>query len=325
MGDGDQEITQIMKKDMDEHLENHCPNRDYECPYCGEMGEYCYITTSHEEVCEDMMVTCTNTECDEVVRRRDINEHMEYDCDHEIIECKRWNIGCDIKLKRKDMKEHELDDKLHLTMAIDTITEMKYQVASLKREIDYYESLQYDVESLQEEVATLQDMVANTKADIILPQANPMIFRFTNYQAKRKRNSATTSSCFYTSHGYHMAIKLYPNGSPNCKGSYITAHVNLVAGKYDAKLKWPFLGTIALTLLNQLDDRNHWTKKITLTNEHKARVGRSWGLTEFIPHSALDHSPVKNTQYLKDDTLYFKVNVEMEDLKPWLGCTANIF
>ena len=43
-----------------------------------------------------------------------------------------------------------------------------------------------------------------------------------------------------------------------------------------------------------------------------------WDFMHFIPHSALAHDPVKNTQYLKDDTLYFRVSVEVAEQKPWL-------
>jgi hypothetical protein len=37
--------------------------------------------------------------------------------------------------------------------------------------------------------------------------------------------------------------------------------------------------------------------------------------SDFIAHSKLAH---KNTQYLKDDTLYFSVSVLAADHKPWL-------
>ena len=77
-------------------------------------------------------------------------------------------------------------------------------------------------------------------------------------------------------------------------------------------------GKITLTLLNQLEDKNHHTVTIFFKNAH---VGTAWGRPNFIPHSALAHDPVKNTQYLKDDKLYFRVTVEAADYKPWLMCS----
>ena len=57
-----------------------------------------------------------------------------------------------------------------------------------------------------------------------------------------------------------------------------------------------------------------------LSNPLAGGVGALGFLSGFIPHSALGHDPVKNTQYLKDDTLYFRVFVEVVDHKPWLQC-----
>ena len=73
-------------------------------------------------------------------------------------------------------------------------------------------------------------------------------------------------------------------------------------------------------LLNQLEDKNHHQKIATLTAASNIQVGDrdTWGYAQFIPHSALDYDAVKNTQYLKDDTLYFRMSVEPADHKPWL-------
>jgi hypothetical protein len=67
-----------------------------------------------------------------------------------------------------------------------------------------------------------------------------------------------------------------------------------------------FVGDVTITLLNQLEDNNHYTKTINLpaTNPHD-----NLGYPGFIAHSELAHDPLKNTQYLKDDTLYFRVSV----------------
>jgi hypothetical protein len=45
--------------------------------------------------------------------------------------------------------------------------------------------------------------------------------------------------------------------------------------------------------------------------------------TLLIDHSELNHDPVNNTQYLMDETLFFRVTVEAADYKPWLECTGD--
>ena len=94
----------------------------------------------------------------------------------------------------------------------------------------------------------------------------------------------------------------------------MSVFTRILRGKYDTGLKWPFVGDVKITLLNQLEDRNHHTNMTSFTADDPM----PWGKRRFIPHSALAHNPVKNTQYLRDDTLYFRVAVEVASNKPWL-------
>ena len=137
-------------------------------------------------------------------------------------------------------------------------------------------------------------------------------FRLSEYQKKKEANEPFQFSPFYTHpNGYHVALKVSANGLGKSKGTHVAVYAPIVKGEYDAKLKWPFLGKVTFTLLNQLEDKNHHTKMMTLDTADNAIAGDSpWGYANFIPHSALAHDPVKNTQYLKNDTLYFRMEVE---------------
>ena len=92
----------------------------------------------------------------------------------------------------------------------------------------------------------------------------------------------------------------------------------ILEGEYDTELKWPFVGSITFTLLNQLKDDYHETAKASFTSKDDMQVEDNWGFDTFIPHSALAHNPVKKTHYLKYDKLFFKVEVAVR--KPWLQC-----
>ena len=122
-----------------------------------------------------------------------------------------------------------------------------------------------------------------------------------------------------------MAIAVYANGEGDGVGTHVSVYAPLVQGKFDSQLNWPLVGSVTFTLLNQLQDKNHYRKIVLLTKEHGAVVGKSgWGFWKFIPHSELGHDPVKNMQYLKDDTLYMRVEVKVDEHKPWLDCTINM-
>ena len=65
--------------------------------------------------------------------------------------------------------------------------------------------------------------------------------------------------------------------------------VSILEGEYDAELKWPFVGEVTVTLLNQLQDVNHHTKVIRFNAINDRHAGESWGFPTFIAHSALAH------------------------------------
>ena len=288
--DHNDDIIHFMRKSLNKHLKNDCPNRDHKCEYCGEKGTYAHITQIHDKICELKILPCPN-KCTKIMQRRDIEKHVELECEYTVIACKFKNIGCTTEMKRGDMAAHEQDDSLHLRKALNAVVK-----------------LQDSNTELQEKVMTGQSIT----------------FKITGFQEKKDNDEIIASPSFYTSPGgYHMAIKVYANGSTSAKGTHVSVHAPILEGKYDTELSWPFIGKVTFTLLNQLEDNNHKTRIMTLALADNARVGNNWGFSEFILHSELAHDPVNNTQYLKDDTLYFRMSVEVSDHKPWLECATK--
>ena len=105
---------------------------------------------------------------------------------------------------------------------------------------------------------------------------------------------------------------------------HVSVFSQLVCGPYDDNLTWPFLGTVTVELLNQLADANHHSMVIPFLTIHKTRIGSTWGYDKFFSHDELFHDSSSNTQYLMNDSLYFRVTVEVDNHKPWLDCTHHI-
>ena len=56
-----------------------------------------------------------------------------------------------------------------------------------------------------------------------------------------------------------------PNGDGDGEGTHVSVYTLILEGKHDARLiKWPFIGEVNLTLLNQLEDESHHIKTVTL-------------------------------------------------------------
>ncbi len=99
------------------------------------------------------------------------------------------------------------------------------------------------------------------------------------------------------------------------KGSHVSTCASIIN---DNELNWPFVGKVTFKLLNQLEDKNHHSSAIKFFPEDNINAGNSRGYPEYIHHSELSRDWDYNTQYLKDDTLYFRISVKVSDHKPWL-------
>ncbi len=295
------EINHFMRKDLDDHLEKYCPNRDYKCQYCGEEGTFAVITEIHDKSCDEKTVICPNTSCMKIMERRTVNEHVKSECEYTVIPCKYESIGCAVKMKRQDMAAHEQDDKVHLHMTLETTLQLKKDNETLKSD---NEKLKSHVTELRRDLHSAINILQLTL------KAEPQTYKLTDYQKKKDNREVFTFPPFYTHpRGYHMTLTVDANAGEDWS-THVSVFARVVKGEFDTKLKWPLLGSVTFVLLNQLEDKNHVSKTLPLTKETNLRVNRNLGY-HFILHSALGYNPAKNTQYLKDDILYFRMSVEL--------------
>ena len=293
--DANDEVKSVMRKELNKHLA-HCPNRDFECTHCGEKGTFTTIKQVHDEVCQKKILPCVNFECKKTMQRQHVYEHVKSECEYSVTACRYKSIGCDVHLQRKDIAAHEQDDSHHLHMAIDAITQVKEECDMLKNQNS----------SLKEECAVLKSELFLTNKSIT--------FQITDYQTKKETNSLSYSPSFYSGPGgYHFQVIVNSNGFGGAKGTHMSVYAYVLVGNNDAQLKWPFVGTVRVTLLNQEENMHHFCKVIIFTSKCNAKTGTNRGISKYISHSELQSKP-----YLKDDTLFFKVTAEAAGHKPWL-------
>ena len=273
----------LMRKDLDDHLKTKCPKRDYKCQHCGEKGTYASITEDHDKVCNKKIVSCPNkgSGCRLSMERGKTNQHVMSVCDYTEVACAYESLGCGVRMLRKDAVKHEKDSReRHLDLSL-------VSIRSIKR--------------------------------ISLNDNESIIYKVTDFETTKRANSFNKSHPFYISpQGYEMKITVYANGYGSGEGTHVSVYTGLLQGSYDASLSWPFVGSVTLTLMNQLADENHHSMTIEHEVQNNVQVGEGLGYQQFISHSELSHNPVKNTQYLKNNTLYFQVTVKVDDHKPWL-------
>jgi TNF receptor-associated factor 4 len=258
--------------------------------------KYRVITGTHVDVCPDMPIPCPNKECNEVLLRKLMEEHRGK-CFKEILQCPYGSfIRCQEKVKRENLAQHEHDNVTqHLKMAIEKIKELSQE---------------------------------NTKL-FTLMSPSTRILKLEKFTEHKEKSNVWYSQGIYTSPGgYKMCLSVYANGNGGATGSHVSCFVHLMRGEYDHLLEWPFKGEVMVELLNQLEDKRHEREIFQFNDltpiEYRCRVlsndiGRGGGVQKFIPHPQLNFNPSLNCQYLKDDTVYFRMSMKVSSLtKPWL-------
>ena len=294
-------LFQLLRKDLERHVKEECPKRQYECLHCQEAGEYWERMTTHLEECPMKEVPCPKRRCNVHIARRNLAEHRQ-ECQFEMVPCKFATIGCEEEVMRKDLREHQEDSEQHLQLAIDTV----YRQQAIIRE-------------QENKLARLQS------------KEMPMLYKLTCYEHHKGADDEAYSPAFYTSPGgYKMCLGVYANGNGEGDGTCVSVGAYLMKGENDDHLPWPFTGKVTVELLNQLEDINHHSKTLTFRPNiqvservmDEERSSKSWGMPRYISHSALGYNAAKNCQYLKDDCLYFRINVDAnKSSKAWLRMT----
>ncbi|XP_054460049.1 TNF receptor-associated factor 5 [Anoplopoma fimbria] len=132
-----------------------------------------------------------------------------------------------------------------------------------------------------------------------------------------------TSVPFHTGTcGYKMASKVYLNGDGDGRGSHLSLYVVLMPGDFDALLPWPFRQTVSLSVLDQSGAANHRSLSFRpdpMSKSFQRPAAESTsnvavGFSSFLPLNKLE-TP-QNAAYVKDDTLFVKVKVDMTGLDP---------
>ena len=272
----------MQRHQLEFHNSDECLQRYYKCPHCEAVGIYILMIFSHLEECPDLVLTCPNEGCKDKIKRREMGSHQQK-CPKEVIKCPYHDIGCETEMKREKMDEHmETNTQAHLQNAVKKIREQQQTV-----------------------------------------------IKFSDYSKHKRYEDSWSSSGFYTSAGgYKLRLCLDASGNGDGKGTHVSCFVNLMPGEYDDILEWPFQGEVTVELLNQLKDKNHYKRVFPFndntsdkhTTKKKKVDTTALGYPQFIPHTDLGLNSSTNTQYLMNDTFYFRVSANVHSkTKPWLA------
>ena len=297
---------------------SRCPAFDFKCPdfknvlifkvsHNYRVNTCCHGLQVHYKECRKRPLSCPSDEChQEIAGLQEVNSmkrHLDT-CKFYKMPCKFRKLGCNLAAAETNGEGHAThehhDDggegivKHHLSLLLENMAAMKEE---------------WETSVLDHHLAA--------------------IFKVTRFQERKEQNTQQTFT-FYTSsnRGYKLEMEVYPNGHGDFKDTHLSVFLRVLEGKHDQELEWPFLmRNVRVSMLNQLKDANHHcvdeASAVGVCEE--VLSGGCWGFPRFAPQGVLTAASGgsgdeegKEVGYLKDNTLYFKVKVELSDHKSWL-------
>ena len=98
---------------------------------------YQEFITNHYHNCPEWPTRCPKS-CNPylTLTQSSVDGHLKEECPETTVECKFAELGCERKMKRKDLEQHLLNaTSAHLTAVFEELMKMKHENAELKREL----------------------------------------------------------------------------------------------------------------------------------------------------------------------------------------------
>ncbi len=248
----------ILRKELQDHEDNKCPNRRVQCQYCTLEGMHKKITAKrHLDKCVGFPVSCPKNCEHEKIQRKNLADHQKV-CSLEPVKCPFFEAGCQEMIPRKDLAAHKASNTEHHLELVMTET------VTLKQKADKFEQ---EAEAEKEAAKTTKDQLQQLSlkfdglAFCVTKQLGTIDSNPRNTQAVIKNikrflrlglETMTTmlapgdtryylplvsvswyiaqSASFYIKPGYKMYVSI---------DEYDSFQVYLEKGEHDHQLKWP--------------------------------------------------------------------------------------
>ncbi|XP_062518992.1 TNF receptor-associated factor 6-like [Corticium candelabrum] len=340
----------VMRKDMDDHMANHCPEGMISCTHC-DLNMKRVELEVHYKTCDEYPVDCTY-KCGMMVQRCQIEDHIASSCPNIPFDCDYKDDGCQFKGNRHDLSKHiESNVVFHLGLIASSLKETKQRLAANELKLDTTKQELHDaieeltvtrdeLEETRNELAETKDELAETRDELTetsvqlsievhrrslsLSPQTPKQFIFTwtidNWHEKvrafKEKNDATgkiSSGPFYVYPGYRLYIGVYPNGFTTDYTGYLGVVLFATEGQFDETVRWPFPFSFDFELVDQQVGGKNICGQLSppYGNALECSTCRvGYGNAKLASHEDLE-----SRCYIKDDSICIKlcVNVKKED------------
>lgn len=124
--------TRIKRRDLEDHL-NKCDQRMYKCEHCRNTDKYANIINHHYPVCPNFPLNCPNKCGAKEIKRCDMPTHQKQ-CPLEPVQCPFLQVGCDVRLIRKNLEEHVASQiQTHLLLTVTRTCSLEQKCTQLTK------------------------------------------------------------------------------------------------------------------------------------------------------------------------------------------------
>jgi len=235
----------------------------------------------------------------------------------QIQEIKDLQKQTETQLQKQDGKITDLQEKMQQQIAglqtqlerklTEQQKESKEQVSEIQTQLRDENRVLQKMSKMQEDILQLGKQLTLTTG--FRPPIEIVLTNFSVHRAKGGRGEWHSNPFYSHPGGYKFDLNIDTNGHKEANGTHITADIYPKKGEHDDYLSWPIQVTAHLQLLNQRGDHAHVVASVN-TDFKKGDSYREIA-RKFIAHSELGYNAVKNTQYLKDDCLHFRLYLKV--------------
>lgn len=309
-----------------------CPNR------CGVTCEQSMLE-EHTAMCPLSEIQCfySSAGCTAKFLRKDEEDHSKSSTQHHLELAMKMCLG--LKEEQQKIKmTYEKGLQVQAEGFVETLSAVKKEQAEvfnshevkLNRLYQEYESklqnmkMRFEIllrgknesiRAIKENMESVVDTRVNKEIESFKLVAGILPYNFTVLDVQKKKSeNAIWFSPYMLTHprGYTFLISVRPNGYLHSKDEGVGVWLRSVKGHYDKSLKWPAKVTITLQLLNQNGDYDHVTKNVQFELRQVVEANQDHVCIKefsynFLSHGDLGYNGTKKTQYLKYDSLKFRV------------------
>ncbi|KAM9970871.1 hypothetical protein ACTFIR_002735 [Dictyostelium discoideum] len=120
---------------LEEH-ENKCGFKLVKCKYCDCDDTIQKELENHHGGCSKFPIDCPQS-CSIMVERDQIKSHIDRDCNNSIIQCKYYEYGCKVEMKRSDLQNHlkNVNHQYFMGLLIEKLSSSLTQSHSIQDEL----------------------------------------------------------------------------------------------------------------------------------------------------------------------------------------------